>query len=546
MDLLVTSTGVKQIDAGDFNNSLANPQEIFFDAFAQVKNDSGVSVTPTTALTYSSVWQAVQIIAGDVARVRFNVYERANDDSRVIKRRHPAYTLLNKRSNPYLSGYYLRETLTAHALLWGNGYAKIIRSNTGAPIALELLQPDQVTPERLQDGRVVYHVRIAQNKTDTLAYDDVLHLKGLGFDGLKGHSVVTLARNSFGLGMAAEKHGARHFKQGARPNVILKHPQRLDKDQADQLLESFEKRHGGSENVGRPALAAGGLEIVPLSMSNSDSQWLESRQFQRVEIASWFSLPPHKLGDSSRIAYNSIEAEERSYVNQTLMRWFERWEHEVDAKLLTERQYMSDWYTEHDVETLIQGDMQTQTATAVSLRNAMIITQNEARSRFNLPNVDGGDSFENSATSSNQAPPPDNPPSNARALQACRQMIQERISQFVRTEINQVVKIAGRAKNVATSLENFYGEFQNKFAAGLRPCIDTWDALREHETSEDRVSDLVGEHCSQSLQELIETLQNGTPPEMLGDEVKEVTRNWDETKPRQLAAMICGECDEQV
>lgn len=551
MDIIVDQHGVRQADLGDrvYNVIGGSDFDRFFEPY-NLTNDSGVVVTPTSAMTYSSVFQAVQVISGDVARVALDVFERQNDDSRRKRRNHPAYKLLNKRANPYVSGYYLRETLQSHALLWGNGYAQIIRDNIGRPTSLELLHPSTVEPVVRDDGVLVYEVRIDGKLEATLSYYEVLHIKGLG-DGVKGFSVVSLARNSWGLGMASEKHGAKFFKKGARPNLVLKHPMALDKAQADTLLDNFEARHSGSDGVGRPALAAGGLDIVPLSMSNQDSQWLQTREFQRVEVASWFSLPPHKLGDSSRMAYSSIEAEERSYTSQTLMRWFERWESEVDMKLLTERQYMSDWYSEHNVDALIQGDTTTQANTAVALRNAMIITQNEARKKFNLPSVEGGDSFENPATSSGRAP--DTPPQVPDTTQAKAKpaicathhaLIRDRMEQFIRTEVSQVKRLCSKAKNVAESLENFYGEYRQKVVEGLSPCVRANDAMTGKATGQSEIERVVDAHFEESQASLLAILEHETPQELLASEVDESTRDWASSRSEKAANLLCGVDDE--
>lgn len=532
MDYLLSPDGVTPLNI-DYKNSLSNPQDVFFESFGNRRNDSGVRVTESTALTYSSVFAATNLISSDVARVALNIYERTPDDNREKRRDHPAYRLLNRRSSPYQPAFTFRQTLMSHALLHGNGYARIFRDRLARPYGLEILAARQVTPKLLTDGRLVYEFTHKTGATETIASDDVFHVKGLGDDGIQGHSIIKLASNSWGMGLAAEKHGNKHFSKGARPNIVLKTAARLDKQQADALLDSFEARHNGADGVGRPALAAGGLEVMPLTISNSDAQWLQSRAFQRIEVAAWFGLPPHKLGDSSRVAYNSLEAEERSYVAGTLMRWFKAWEAEVESKLMTERELDADWYAEHNVDGLIQGDFSTQTATAVQLRSAMIISQNEARKKLNLPTIEGGDTFENPATSSGSqqdAPPAAEEPAgiDETAAQAHRELVADRLRHFVKTEVSQLQRLAKTANNITEAVANYYESWNPKVVDGLRPCVKACEAVGLRFSRD--VSALVDDYCEQSLEAVTAVLANGSPRDLLPGEIRETCKNWTITR----------------
>lgn len=497
MDYILNNNGIHSVDLSVKNVVTNTAFDTFFD-INRSQNNTGVSVTPNTAMTYSSVYEAVQIISGDVARIELDIFE-PDGDNRERRTKHSAYKLLNRKANRYTSGYAFRETLQAHALLWGNGYAEIMYDEVGRPKELFILDPSKVEPEVI-DGELIYKIYNDQRSEFRIlpAYR-IFHVRGLGFDGIKGFSVVSLARDSWGLGMAAERHGARHFKQGARPNIILKHPAHLDQDTADQLVETFREKHGGTDGVGRPALAAGGLEILPLSISNADSQWLESREFQRVEVASWFSLPPHKLGDSSRMAYNSLEAEERAYASQTLMRWFERWESEVDCKLLTDRQFQSSWFSEHAVEKLVQGDSETQVDTLVKLRVAKLVTQNEARHKLNLPSVEDGDTFENPATSvgeeytdgesvPGQGPGEQEQDNGSEVEAKARELIRSRGEQLANTYKKQTANLEGKDEK----LSEFQATFKEKIYNAMRPLVDLYTAcLKVDELTEDELKNSI-------------------------------------------------------
>lgn len=441
-----------------------NTPQWLIDVFGGVKSDSGVNVNYSASMTIAYVFAATSIISGDVASLPLHYYDIEADGDKIVNRRHPAYWLLNGDASDWMSGYVLRETMQHHALLCGNAYARIIRDGGMRPSELVLLDPYKIEVKQREDGSVYY---LQTETREEFSPRSILHIPGLGFDGLKGHSVIQLARNSFGLALAQDKHGAKHFANGASPNIVLKHPKTLDKPTADELLSTFEKRHSGSENTGRPALAAGGLEIQALSVSNEDAQWLDSRKFSRVEVSTWFQLPPHKLGDDSRIAYNSIEAENRSYVTQTLRRWLRRWEVECNRKLLQERIRRSfSGCLEHDTEQLVDTDLQTKVESWTKLREAKVVTGNEVRTKLRLPKVDGLDDFENPNTSSPNAgsAPPEPEPT---AVAAHRELIQDRIERMISVEASQAKRASKDFDGFSSWVDKFYSGWTGKVEESL-------------------------------------------------------------------------------
>lgn len=450
--------------------------------------DSGVSVTYNTALTYSSVWACVSMISRDVAGKALNVYTVADDGDRELMRYSPIRWLLNGRPNDHMTAFTFRELLTSHALLFGNGYAFISRDGSMVPRELTVLLPDAVeveldTANRLWYKYTPYEYRNGKRiklEPDYFPARDVLHIKGLGWDGLQGHSVISLARNDWGLGMAARKHGSQFFSQGARPSLALQTEARLDKEDAETLLQRWEERHGGSN---RPAILSHGLSVQPYSMNNEDSQWIESREFQRVEVAAWFGVPPHKIGDSSKIAYNSIEAENQAYTNQTLAHWNTRWETECQSKLLTERdQRAFSKIIKHDTADIANSDIETKTSIAIQLRSGEIITQNEARRILGMPSVEEGDQFMNP-----NVRPADRGEEtgrqetarelDARALAAQRSLIVDRMERMVNLESKAAVKAAAKGGNFVAWVDEFYDSFSGKIAESLDPVISAYSVL---------------------------------------------------------------------
>lgn len=515
---------------GVYNSTAREPEDWFIEVVAGgEKSEAGIRVNAKKAMTFAPWFQGISTIAGDVARVALDVFERKADDDRKKRRDHPAWWLLNWRANRYMSALTVRETIMGHALSWGNGYAAIIwRGST--PEELIPIMPDEMWPEKTTDGRVVYVHRQSDGSEKVYAADDILHIKGFGWSGLEGYSVFALARNSLGLGLAAERHGSRHFQNDARPSIILRTPRDLDKPDADRLLDQWEERHRANPN--RPALATNNLEIAPFSISNEDSQFIESRKFQRDDVASWLCLPPHKLGSDSRLSYNSVEAEERAYVSQTLMRWMKRWEAECAIKLLSVREQKAFWYFEHNTGALIQGDFATQANVATKLRVGKIITQNEARKIFNYNAVEGGDDFENPNTTADKTRQPAQD-----ALEAHRELIRERMAVLVKSECAGLRRRA-ESKQLARALEEFYDQFEPKVAQALEPCLRAYLAL-PGVGSQAKAVEIAARYCEASQDALFALLS--LPHGQVASALNDAIDDWTDTRPAEVIGWITGE-----
>lgn len=529
---------------GVFASGYAKPEEWLFEALGGAKSESGISVSADKALTFAPWYQGIGIISGDVARVPLDTYSRSDNDDRNKERDHPAYELLNRRANRYMSSFTVRETVQQDALSWGNGFAAIVRQGA-TPVELIPLEASRTENVKADDGRIVFVFRLDDGTPKFYGPDDVLHIRGLG-NGLMGYSVFRYARESLGLGLAGQRHGSRHFANDARPNVVLKYPARLDKPDADELLDMWDRRH--RDNPSRPALAAGGLDVVPLSVSNQDSQWIESRKFSRDEVASWLSLPPHKLGSDARLSYNSVEAEERAYVSQTLMRWFKRWESECDIKLLTAKEQKRWWYFEHNTGALIQGDFTTQATVAVNLKNAMIITRNEARKKFNLNSVPDGDVFENAATSSGSSQKDANNTQatteatthseNAEQLAAVhRELIADRMAQVVRSECNQVSRALKGAKP-HESIDAIYREIGGKISSALEYPLRVYRLVTGVAVEAEEVAGWYVEESKSRIRDVVQDQSSRRSTAKLALSIEKLIADWPETRPSEVLDMI--------
>jgi HK97 family phage portal protein len=343
--------------------TLASPAAWLLNVFGGGTTRAGVSINEATALGISAVWAAVRCISEDVAKVPLEVLEVIGPSERRPVPGHALHYLLNIAPSEEMSAVNFRETLTAHALTVGNGYAEIERTEAGGPWALHPLAPRGVIPRRVYDlpeqpaGRIVYDVWNARTQRfSTLPAEDVLHVRGLGYDGLLGYSVIALARQSLGLTLAAELFGAAFFGNSARPSGILKTKGKLKDEARDRLRDSFASLYSRAENAAKVPVLEDDVEWIQTQITPDDAQFLMTRQFQIPEIARWFRIPPHKIADLSRATFSNIEQSSIDYVGDSLAGWFTRWEQELAMKLLPYRS-QGRVCLEHDEAELRRGDL---------------------------------------------------------------------------------------------------------------------------------------------------------------------------------------------
>lgn len=381
------------------------------DLFGADESDSGVQMSGRVALTYGPVWRAGNLLAGDVAKLPLVVYRRLAEGGKDRDPEHPAYYLLRYEPNEEMDAVTFWRTLMLHVLLWGNGYAYIDRDGAGRPIELLPLLPDRTEPLRIE-GRLWYTTRVG-HEVRPLRADQVLHIKGLGFDGLKGYSVVSYAKNCFGLGLAAEKFANKFYKNGARMSGLLTHPGRLTQSAAQNLQESFERDTAGLEKAHKVKVLEEGMKFQQLTIAPNEAQFIETRGYQVREVANWFGLPPHKLGDSSRTSYNSLEQENQAYLDQSLDPWNVTIEMECRRKLLSREEKRRDT---HVVEYLRQAMVRANIAARYNAYKVGVdggwLNADEVRDRENMNPIPDGKGKEfrvplNTAPAGSQTPKPE-------------------------------------------------------------------------------------------------------------------------------------------
>lgn len=347
-------------------------------------NATGEVVTEETALNYSAVWNAVNLISGTVAGLPLHLMQRQGRANNIADK-DPLYYVLHDKPNPYMSSMNFRECLMSHVLTWGNGYAEIIRNGLGEPYALWPIPPRYVNKMEFIDGNLYYEVNLAEGgDTVFIPRANMLHVYGLGFDGYQGYSPVAMARQSIGLGMAMESFGSHYFGSGTHPGVIVSHPKKLDPQTHANMKKSLTDSYSGLGQSHRLMLLEEGLTMEKVGFPNNEAQFLESRQFQIAEIARWYNLPPHKLKDLSKSSFNNIESEQISFVTDSILPWLIRVEECLNMQLLTDRQRSKKLYFKHIVEGLLRANSKDRAEYYKLMIGNGVMTPNEARGKEDM------------------------------------------------------------------------------------------------------------------------------------------------------------------
>ena len=320
---------------------------------------SGVSVSEDTALDYAPVWAAVNLISSDVASLPLILYKREPNGGKTRYVDAKLYKLLHDEPNPEMTAFVFRETLQAHVLLWGNAYAEIERDSAGRPMALWPIAPHRVEPYRptVQGNRLgAMRYRIDGNDGVTLPASDVIHIPGLSPDGSVGYRFVLKARESIGLGVAMERFGGTFFGNGSTFGGVLSHPRTLSKQAEENLRNSIQARHQGPDRAHKFLIIQEDMKYEALGVAPNQAQFIESRRFQIAEVARWFRVPPHKIGDLERATFSNIEQQALEYVVGTLRPWLVRWEQEFNRKLISPLE-RNRQFCEHLVDGMLRGDV---------------------------------------------------------------------------------------------------------------------------------------------------------------------------------------------
>ena len=334
--------------APDIQDIISGAPEFDFGAAA-----SGKSVTEETAIQISTVYACVRVLAETIASLPLNVYESDGKGGSRIAETHPLEYLLHDAPNEEMTSFIWREQMMTQILLRGNSYSQIVRSGKTAILSIYPLLSSKLTVDRDDSGALTYEYQTSEGDTITLSPAEVLHIPGMGFDGIMGYSPIALMKTTLGLTLAAEEYGSKVFGNGATPAGVLTHPGRLK--EPEKLRKAWNAAYGGSANAGKIAILEENMKFERISMPNNEAQFLETRKFQVSEICRIYRVPPHMVGDLEHATFSNIEHQSISFAVHTIRPWLVRIEQSMNKALFGENE-RGKYFVKFNMDGLMRGD----------------------------------------------------------------------------------------------------------------------------------------------------------------------------------------------
>ncbi len=506
--------------------AIRTPMNWLLDMF----NSDPARVSESTILSSPTVWYCTNLISGDLAKMPLEVRREDSEGGFELYRKHPSYKLLSNQANDYQTADCFKENLTAHALNWGNGRAAIVRDGT-RPVELIPMLPDR-SDTVMVDGEV-YHVTmpladdpllfrsvmetespselVNRNDLVVLHDRDVLHIKGFGYNGYEGVSIARVLQNTIGIDLQSQKYANDGMKRGFAGEVMLEAPTGLfrNEDEARQFLDGFRKRHERGQDGETVGLLREGLKANVLSISPSDSQFLEQRAFSRQDVAMIFGM--HSLPfEESASSYNSLEQKQLAYLASCLDRWLVRWEFQCDMKLRSEAEKRIDAvHHVFDRMSWLRTDISSKQEVTSGLLSSMVINRNEARKWWNLNPVEGGDEFLNPFTTTGDEEVVEDEELEEEPVEEVEdedeaEIVENRLKYLITLEASRIIEMSER-KDFLDQLDGFFSKWAITLLNNNIPADKVKSITEGHK---DGILELSG--SVESLQQLREQLPNLT------------------------------------
>jgi HK97 family phage portal protein len=342
-----------------------------------------VSITERSSLGLSAVYSCVRVLSEDVAAMPLNVHQRT-DRGNAVAYTHPNQYLLHDQPHEWYTAFQFRATMMAQVLLWGNAYARISWNGIARPTSFKIYLAGTVDPYE-HNGRIWYNT-----PDGVLAAEDIIHIPGLGFNGICGMSPIRTNAESLGVTLAAQRYGGNFFKNGANPSGALQHPKTLSAPAQTRMKENFREKYQGVDNAGEVLVLEEGMEYVRIGVPPEEAQFLETRGYGKTDICGIFRVPPHMIADLSRSTNNNIEHQGLEYVQYSLMPWLIRFEQEFNRKIF----YASEkgrFFTKHNVNALLRGDLAARQSFYQAMIQNGVFSQNDVRAFEDMETFEGGD-----------------------------------------------------------------------------------------------------------------------------------------------------------
>ncbi len=362
--------------------------------------DSGERVDEKSSLQIATVYACVRLLAETVASLPLHLYRYQGEDGKEKAMDHPLYKILYRQVNSEMTSFSFRECMMTHLLLWGNAYAQIVRDGKNEILGLYPMIPQNVEIDRDESGQIyyIYHAYEDDKAGETgkdyyFKREEVLHIPGLGFNGLVGFSPIGMMKNALGSAIAVEKYGSAFFRNGAQPSGVLEHPSVLKNP--EKVRDAWESVYGGASNAHRVAILEEGMKYQAISLPPEDSQFLETRKFSVEEICRIFRVPPHLVQSLEHATFSNIEHQGIDFVQHSITPWIVRWEQAIIKDLLLEEE-QDIYFPKFNVDGLLRGDYQSRmNGYSIAFSNGFM-SPNEIRRLENMnpiPAEDGGDDY---------------------------------------------------------------------------------------------------------------------------------------------------------
>lgn len=376
-------------------NSYDSPSYSYFFG----RTHAGKPVNDRTAMQHTAVYACVRVLSEAIAQLPLHVYQYTESGKERVPR-HPLYFLLHDQPNPEMTSFVFRETLMSHLLIYGNAYAQIIRNGRDEVMGLYPLMPDRIKVDRDERNRLVYiysrydeqNPNFREQGEIILPAEQVLHIVGLGFDGLVGYSPIAMAKNAIGLAVACDEYGASFFANGASPSAVLEHPGVIKNP--ERIRSAWQKAYSGS-NAHRICVLEEGMKYTPISIPNNEVQFLETRKFQIEEIARLYRVPLHMIGDLDHATFSNVEHLSLDFVKYSLDPWIVRWEQALQKALLNDSE-KGRYFIKFNVEGLLRGDYASRMQGYATARQNGWMSANDIRDleeMNRIPAEEGGDLY---------------------------------------------------------------------------------------------------------------------------------------------------------
>lgn len=349
---------------------------------------SGTFITPNNALQISAVYSCVRAIAETIATLPFDIYESKGAKGKEVAHTHPVRTLIKIAPNEKMNIAQFLEAVLTSMLLRGNAYIRPIRARDGKVVALEFLNPANVS---IYDDDKTYYTYQAKDGLYKFDLDEIVNIPYFTTDGLNGLSPIAKCRTSLELTQIAEEHGKRFFANGAFPAGVITVADTLNDESYERMKNSWHKAYSNN-NAYKTAILEAGAIYSPITIPNKDAQFLELRGFQTTDIARMFRVPPHMIADLSKATFSNIEQQSKEFAEFTILPLVIKIEKALNHRLLTKDEQQM-FYFKFNINAITRGDMKSRFEAYNLGRNMGVYSANDIRELEDLNPIENGDIY---------------------------------------------------------------------------------------------------------------------------------------------------------